>query len=66
MSHSDAIRELLDLAREVAAAADDDQEMAQLEQVTSILAKLLAAQQKQDEDAAQGKLSPGAVRRALG
>lgn len=64
-SHSDQIRELLDLAREVAANADDDIEAATLEKVTTMLAQILADQQKQDQGLVQGKMDPRALTRAL-
>ena len=64
--HSDALRQLLDFARMVAATADDDREAAQLEKVTTIVAGLLADQQRQAHDLLKGKLPPAAMIKALG
>ena len=50
----------------VAATADDDREAAQLEKVTTIVAGLLADQQRQAHDLLKGKLPPAAMIKALG
>lgn len=63
--HAQMIKDLLDLARQVAQSADDAAEAKTLEQVTSLLAGILAAQQKQQHDLLQGKMPPAAMVKAL-
>jgi hypothetical protein len=65
-SYDSGLRDLLDLARQLAQQADSDQEQMQLEQVTSLIAKLLATHEKEHQDMLGGKASPGMLARALG
>lgn len=64
--HESMIRDLLDLARQVASEADDDEEAADFEKVTSIIANILAKQQKQRMGLLKGANDPAALARVLG
>lgn len=64
--HEAMIRDLLDLARQVAVEADDDEEAADFEKVTSIIANILAKQQKQRMGLLKGANDPAALARVLG
>lgn len=65
-SYDAGLRDLLDRARQLAQQADSDQEQMQLEQVTSLIAKLLATHEKEHQDMLGGKASPGMLAKALG
>lgn len=65
-SYDTGLRDLLDMARQLAQQADSDQEAVQLEQVTSLIAKLLAQHEKEHQDMLGGKASPGILAKALG
>lgn len=65
-SHEDEIRQILDMVRAAAQNADDEQETLTWEKVSTMVQQILAAQEKQDQDMMQGKMSPAALRRALG
>ena len=65
-SHADMIRDILNAAREAAQVADDEQEALTWEKITTMIQQILAQQEKQDQDMMQGKISPAALRRAIG
>jgi len=64
--HEAMIRELLDMARQVASAADDDEEALDFEKVTSLIQGILAKQQKQRTSLLKGANDPAALARVLG
>ena len=59
------LRDAIDVIREYLSVEQDDEDKAVAEQVTTLIQKLLAKQQKEQDGLLQGKMSPGAVRRAL-
>jgi hypothetical protein len=63
---SDLLRQILDLADEYRGQEESDQNLLLVEQLRTIAQKILANEEKEDEGLMQGKLSPGAVRRAVG
>jgi hypothetical protein len=62
---SDILREILDLADEYRQQEESDQNLLLVEQLRTIAQKILANEEKEDEGLMQGKLAPGAVRRAV-
>lgn len=58
----DLIRQALELVRQATASASDDMEALEYEKITTLLAKRLADEQKQQDDAMQGKASPRMLR----
>lgn len=64
--HATMIRDILDQVRMAAQSADDEQESLVWERISTMVQQILASQEKQDQDLMQGRLSPAALRRALG
>lgn len=64
--HSGLLRDILDMVRQAAQQADDEQEALTLEKVSTMMQQILAQQEKQDQELMQGKMNPAALRRALG
>ena len=58
----DLIRQALELVRQATASASDDMEALEYEKITTLLTKRLADEQKQQDDAMQGKASPRMLR----
>jgi hypothetical protein len=66
MDPLDLLRQALDAVREFASNPDiDESETLQAEQVTTLIQKLLAAREKEERDLLGGKMSVGALGRAL-
>jgi hypothetical protein len=65
-SPSDLIRQALDIVRQYAQSENDEQNVLAAEQVTTLLQKLLANEQKEQDDAMQGKASPKMLRSVYG
>jgi len=60
---ADLLRQILDLADEYRQQEDSDQNLLLVEQLRTIAQKILANEEKQHDDALQGKLSPSAIRK---
>lgn len=63
--HSEIITEILDMVRQAAQAADDEQEALTWEKIGTMIQSIKAAQEKQDREMLQGKMPPGALQRVL-
>lgn len=59
------VRALLAQARDLAKLADTADEEQQVEQITSVFARILAAREKGDQDLLAGKANPQMLMRAL-
>lgn len=65
-AYSDVVRQILELCRVAVQLADDDESAMVMERVTSLLQAELAAEQKEEQGALSGRLSPRLMRRAYG
>lgn len=65
-SSLDLIRQALDAVRGYAQQENDEQNVLAAEQITTLLQKLLANEQKEQDDAMAGKASPRLLRQAYG
>ena len=61
---TDLIRQALELVRQYAAQEESEQNTLDAEKITSLLQGILAAEEKELEDAMQGKASPRVLRNA--
>ena len=59
------LRDILDLCREYQNVEQDDEDLLQIEKVTTLLQQLLANNQKEADGMMQGKMSPRGLRKAL-
>lgn len=60
---SDLLRQILDLADEYRQQEQSDQNIALVEQLRTIAAKILANEEKEKDDMLGGKINPAAIRR---
>ena len=65
-SLDEILRSALDLFQEARQAADSDQDMLVIENITTQIQKLLAQNEKEEQDALGGKLSTRILKRAYG
>lgn len=63
---SDILRQILQLADAYRQAEQDDEDLLQVEKVTSLVQQLLAKQQSERDGLLQGKYTPSALRRIGG
>ena len=61
---TDLIRQALELVRQYAQAEESEQNTLDAEKITSLLQGILASEEKELEDAMQGKASPRVLRKA--
>jgi len=61
---ADVIRQMIDMAKQYMDVEDDDTEKAQMAAVLKTLTDFLAREQKEQDDAMGGKLSPRLMRQA--
>lgn len=57
------LRAMLDMAQAYRSVEEDQEDLLAIEQVTTLVQRLLAKEQKQHDDLIQGKASPQAMRR---
>lgn len=62
---ADLLRDMLDLAAQYREGEDDDEDLLQIEKVTTLIQQLLANNQKESDQMIQGKMSPRGLRKAL-
>ena len=60
------MRQAIATVRQYIDSEQDDEDKMAGEKVTSLLQQILAKQQKEQDGLLQGKMSPGAIRGALG
>lgn len=59
-------REILDLLAQARQAEDSEQDKLALEKVSTLIQQLLASEEKEEEEAMGGKMSPALLRRTYG
>ena len=62
---SDILRDMLALAQQFRDGEEDDEDLLQIEKVTTLIQQLLANNQKEADGMMQGKMSPRGLRKAL-
>jgi hypothetical protein len=63
MAGPDVLKSMLELASQYAEVEQDEEDLLAIEQARTLIQKLLAKQQREQDDAMQGKMSAGFLRR---